>query len=137
MLAPILADITANPLTVFLRCDLVDQGIILGLGVFSIIAWAVMIGKRSELGSLRRLNHAFEQRLREERSLLDLPEALRTRRGIPYADLFAEAEDAYRRAGGDRPGEGDRRLQFRFREHAENASAPARWRARPCATNRA
>jgi biopolymer transport protein TolQ len=120
MLAPLLADLTANPVTVFLRCDLVDQAIILGLGVASIIAWAVMIGKRSELASLRRLNHAFEQRLRDERSLLDLPESLRSRRGIPYADLFAEAEEGYRRAGALGRGQGLDGMRFRL-EHAENA----------------
>jgi biopolymer transport protein TolQ len=120
MFAPLFADITVNPVTVFLRCDLVDQAIIVGLGTFSIIAWAVMIGKRSELGSLRRLNHAFEQRLREERSLLDLPESLRTRRGIPYADLFAEAEDAFRRAGAIGREKGIDTSRFRL-EHAENA----------------
>jgi biopolymer transport protein TolQ len=120
MLAPLLADITANPVTVFLRCDLVDQALILGLGVASIIAWAVMIGKRSELGALRRLNHQFEQRLRDERNLLDLPESLRTRRGIPYADLFAEAEEAYRRAGATAQEKGIDASRFRL-EHAENA----------------
>jgi len=122
MLAPLIAPVlaTTNPITVFLRCDLVDQAIISGLCVFSIIAWAVMIGKRSELGALRRLNHAFDQRLREERNILDLPESLRSRRGIPYADLFAEAAEAYGRSaaiGRDRGIDGTR---FRL-EHAENA----------------
>jgi biopolymer transport protein TolQ len=118
LFAPVLA--TANPITVFLRCDLVDQSIILGLGVFSIIAWAVMIGKRSELGSLRRLNHAFDQRLREERNLLELPESLRSRRGIPYADLFAEASEAYTRAAAIGRERGIDSSLFRL-EHAENA----------------
>jgi biopolymer transport protein TolQ len=116
--APVLA--LTNPITVFLRCDLVDQTIILGLGVFSIIAWAVMIGKRSELGSLRRLNHAFDQRLRDERNLLDLPESLRSRRGIPYADLFAEASEAYSRASAIGREKGIDSSRFRL-EHAENA----------------
>jgi biopolymer transport protein TolQ len=122
MFAPPLADIftTANPITVFLRCDLVDQTIICGLGVFSIIAWAVMIGKRSELGSLRRLNHAFDQRLREERNLLDLPESLRSRRGIPYADLFSEASEAYSRAASFARERGSDPARFRL-EHTENA----------------
>jgi biopolymer transport protein TolQ len=122
MLAPLFAPVlaTANPITVFLRCDLVDQSIILGLGVFSIIAWAVMIGKRSELGSLRRLNHAFDQRLREERNLLELPESLRSRRGIPYADLFAEASEAYTRAAAIGREKGIDSSRFRL-EHAENA----------------
>ena len=115
---PVLA--TANPLTVFLRCDLIDQTIICGLGLFSIIAWAVMLGKRSDLGRLRRLNHAFDQRLREARSLLDLPESLRSRRDIPYADLFAEAAESYRRAATIGREKGIDSARFRL-EHAENA----------------
>ncbi len=117
-LVPLLA--TANPVTVFLRCDIEDQAIILGLGVASIIAWAVMIGKRSELGNLRRLNHAFDQRLRDERNLFDLPESLRSRRGIPYADLFAEASEAYKHAAAIGREKGIDSLQFRL-GHAENA----------------
>ncbi|HEX3730559.1 MAG TPA: MotA/TolQ/ExbB proton channel family protein [Opitutaceae bacterium] len=109
-----------NPMTVFLRSDVVGQSLIAFLGVCSIIAWAVMIGKRSELGNLRRLNHAFEQRLKEERNLLELPESLRNRRGIPYADLFAEAYDAYWRAATVGKEKGIDTSRFRL-EHAENA----------------
>jgi len=109
-----------NPMTVFLRSDLVGQSLIAFLGVCSIIAWAVMIGKRSELSNLRRLNHAFEQRLKEERNLLELPESLRNRRGIPYADLFAEAYDAYWRAATVGKEKGIDTSRFRL-EHAENA----------------
>ena len=109
-----------NPMTVFLRSDLVGQALIAFLGVCSIIAWAVMIGKRSELLNLRRLNHAFEQRLKEERNLLELPESLRNRRGIPYADLFAEAYDAYWRAASLGKEKGIETGRFRL-EHAENA----------------
>jgi biopolymer transport protein TolQ len=109
-----------NPMTVFLRSDVVGQSLIAFLGLCSIIAWAVMIGKRSELVNLRRLNHAFEQRLKEERNLLELPESLRNRRGIPYADLFAEAYDAYWRAASIGKEKGIDTSRFRL-EHAENA----------------
>ena len=44
------------------------------LAVFSIFAWALMMGKYSELKKLRELNFAFERRLGEQRHILDLPE---------------------------------------------------------------
>lgn len=104
----------------FLRCDLVGQVITVGLAVFSIIAWAVMIGKRNELSELRAINHAFEQRLRDERTLLDLPESFRNKRAIPYADLFADAVEAYWRAAAIGKEKGIDTSRFRL-EHAENA----------------
>ena len=109
-----------NPITVFERCEGVGQIITAGLGVCSIIAWAVMIGKRNELVALRRLNHAFDQRLREERRVLDLPEAFRKQRSIPYADLFSEAIEAYWRAAAIGKEKGVDTSRFRL-EHTENA----------------
>jgi biopolymer transport protein TolQ len=109
-----------NPITVFERCEGVGQIITAGLGVFSIIAWAVMIGKRNELVALRRLNHLFDQRLREERRILDLPESFRNQRSIPYADLFSEAIEAYWRAAAIGKEKGIDTSRFRL-EHAENA----------------
>ena len=116
--APLLA--IANPITIFLRCDGVGQAITSGLGVFSVIAWALMIGKRNELMALRRLNHRFDQRLREERRILDLPETFRNQRDIPYADLFGEAIEAYWRAAAIGKEKGIDTSRFRL-EHAENA----------------
>ena len=69
-----------------------------GLGVFSIVAWSIMLGKHYELKRLRELNLRFERQLRNERSLLKLPESSRDRRAIPYADLFADAVESYWRA---------------------------------------
>jgi len=110
----------ANLWEVFLQCDLVGQIITVGLGIASIITWAVMIGKRNDLADLRRLNLAFEQRLREERTLLDLPESFRNKRVIPYADLFADASEAYWRAASILKEKGDDSPRARL-EHAENA----------------
>jgi biopolymer transport protein TolQ len=118
LLSPLLA--TANPMSLFLRCDPVGQVIVCGLGVFSIVAWAVMIGKHNDLVHLRRLNMAFDQRLRDERSVLDLPESYRNRRAIPYADLFTEAVEAYWRAASIGKEKGMDTSRFRL-EHAENA----------------
>ena len=80
-----------NVWQVFLITDRVGQSIILLLGVCSIIAWALMMGKYSELKKLRQLNFAFERKIGQERHLLALPDSLRSRRDIPYADLLAEA----------------------------------------------
>lgn len=110
----------ANLWEIFLQCDLAGQVITVGLAISSIITWAVMLGKRNDLADLRRLNLAFEQRLREERTLLDLPESFRNKRVIPYADLFADASEAYWRAASILKEKGEDSPRARL-EHAENA----------------
>lgn len=105
---------------IFLTSDTVGQVIVICLAVFSLIAWTVMLGKHFELKRLRLLNHSFDVRLRDERSLLDLPESFRQRRSIPYADLFADAVESYWRAAAI--GKEKNRDSTRARlEHAENA----------------
>jgi len=118
MPAPLFA--TTNLWDVFLRCDAAGQVITAGLAVASVIAWWVMINKRSELSQLRRLNLMFESRLRDERTVLDLPESYRNKRGIPYAALFADAIEAYWRAASIGKERGIDTSAFRL-EHAENA----------------
>ena len=115
--APVLASV--NVIKVFTTADLVGQCITVGLMIFSIVAWTVMFGKFSELKRLRELNLAFEQRLRDERTLLDLPESFRTRRSIPYADVFADAFEAYWRAADILKEKGIDSSRARL-EHAEN-----------------
>ena len=116
--APFLA--TANPVEIFLRCDDVGKTITVFLGVFSIVAWALMIGKHNDLTNLQRMNHAFDRRLREERRVLDLPESLRKQHTIPYADLFGEAIEAYWRAAAIGKEKGVDTSHFRL-EHTETA----------------
>jgi biopolymer transport protein TolQ len=118
MLVPALA--LVNPVTIFINCDPLGQAIVCLLGVFSIIAWAVMLGKRNDLGTLARMNHAFDQKLREQSRVLDLPENFRHHRSIPYADLFSEAIEAYWRAAAIGRERGIDNSRFRL-EHAENA----------------
>ncbi len=103
-----------------MRCDPVGQVITVGLLIASLFAWTVMIGKHFELKRLRMLNHSFEQRLREERSLLQLPESFRGKRVIPYGDLFADAIEAYWRAEALAKERGESAVRTRL-EHAENA----------------
>ena len=116
---PFLAS-TVNVWNLFLTTDRVGQVVIGLLGVFSIFAWAVMMGKYSELKKLRGLNFAFERKLSQERHILDLPENLRNRRDIPYADLLADALEAYARAAAIGKEKGDDSPRGRL-EHAENA----------------
>ncbi len=116
--SPLLA--TVNIIQVFLQCDIVGQVITVGLAVFSLIAWTIMFGKHFELKRLRSLNYAFESHLRDQRSLLDLPESFRNRRSIPYADLFADAVESYWRAAAINKERGDDTNRARL-EHAENA----------------
>ena len=129
---PLLASV--NVIQVFSTTDLVGQVITVGLGIFSIIAWTVMFGKFSELKRLRLLNLTFEQRLRDERTLLDLPESFRTRRSIPYADVYADAVEAYWRAASILKEKGiDSGPASNTRRTASSAPSPAR----PCATKAA
>jgi biopolymer transport protein TolQ len=116
---PFLAS-TVNVWQVFLTTDAVGQAVIALLAVFSIFAWAVMMGKHSELKKLRELNFAFERKLGQEAHILELPENLRNRRDIPYADLLADALEAYWRAAAIGKEKGNESMRSRL-EHAENA----------------
>jgi biopolymer transport protein TolQ len=109
-----------NVWEVFITTDAVGQAVIALLAVFSIFAWATMIGKYSELKKLRELNFAFERKLGQEKHILDLPDTLRNRRDIPYADLLADAIEAYWRAAAIGKEKGDDQIRSRL-EHAENA----------------
>ena len=120
LFAPFVQLSVVNVWQVFLTTDMVGQSIIILLAIFSIIAWAVMLGKNSELKKLRQLNFAFEQRLGQERHVLSLPENMRNRRDIAYADLTADAIEAYWRAAAIGKEKGEDTLRGRL-EHAENA----------------
>lgn len=118
LVPPVIA--LTNVIEVFFRSDPVGQVITVGLAVFSLIAWTIMFGKHFELKRLRLLNHAFESHLRDQRSLLDLPESFRHKRAIPYADVFADGVESYWRAAaiGKEKGADSGRARL---EHAENA----------------
>ena len=123
MLAPLLASrvlATTNILDIFDRCDSVDKVIVTGLGIASLIAWTIMFGKYFELKRLRLLNYSFDAHLRDQRTLLDLPESFRNKRSIPYADMFADAVEAYWRAAAITKEQGNESSHARL-EHAENA----------------
>jgi biopolymer transport protein TolQ len=119
LFSPILAS-TVNVWNVFLTTDPVGQAVIALLAVFSIFAWAVMLGKYTELKKLREMNLLFERKLAQEKHILDLPENLKNRRDIPYADLLADALEAYWRAAAIGKEKGDDQMRSRL-EHSENA----------------
>ncbi|AHF91978.1 biopolymer transport protein [Opitutaceae bacterium TAV1] len=111
---------TVNIFNVFSVTDFVGQIITLSLCLASLVAWTVMFGKHFELKRIREMNLVFEQRLRDERTLLDLPESYKNRRVIPYGDVYADAIDAYWRADGILRERGETAARARL-EHAENA----------------
>ena len=69
---------------------------------------------------MRELNLLFERKLGEENHILNLPDTLKNRRDIPYADLLADALEAYWRAAAIGKEKGDDQMRSRL-EHAENA----------------
>jgi len=109
-LLPVTPFLAANIIEIFERCGTIDKVIVLGLGVCSLVAWTVMFGKHAEL-----------RRLRDQRAIVDVPESWLQRRSIPYADLFADAVESYKRAAAFERERGQA-LNPRARlEHAENA----------------
>jgi biopolymer transport protein TolQ len=123
-IVPVLAQVSPPPepgvTTYFLQSNLAGQIIIFALGFFSLLAWTVMFGKHFELRRLRLYNLGFEQKLREQHSIVDLPEGFRVPENVPYAALFRDAIDAFWRVVARR-GESDERLMTARLEHAENA----------------
>jgi biopolymer transport protein TolQ len=120
LLPPLFAASTINVWHVFMTTDPGGQAVIGLLAVFSIFAWAVMLGKYSDLKKMRELNLLFERKLGEENHILNLPDTLKNRRDIPYADLLADALEAYWRAAAIGKEKGDDQMRSRL-EHAENA----------------
>lgn len=112
--------LAVNIIEIFERCGTVDKTIVIGLLIFSLVAWTIMFGKHYELKRLRLLNLGFESQLRDHRTVLDSPESFRNKRVIPYADMFADAIESYWRAAaiGKERGEDTSRARL---EHAENA----------------
>lgn len=102
------------------RANLAEQVIIGALAIFSLIAWTIMFGKHFELKRLRAYNYGFAHKLREQRTLLDLPEGFVVPDAVPYGALLRSALDAYWRVEARR-GETDESLASARLEHAENA----------------
>jgi len=85
-------------LTYFFQSNPAGKLIILALGVFSAIAWTVMIGKAMELNQLFNLNRRFEATLNNAPSLLELASKKAFSESIPFAALVKSATECYFRA---------------------------------------
>lgn len=97
----ILAAGDPNVFTYFGQSNLAGKVIIVALGIFSLLAWTVMIGKFMDLRRMRSANTAFERRLSKESRILGLdPKEPGFGRG-PYAYLASQAIQAFFRYGGD------------------------------------
>jgi biopolymer transport protein TolQ len=103
MLSPVLmivlAESTKGALWYFQQMDAAGMAVAVVLLICSFIGWGAMIGKWSDVQELRRRNHAFERRLRDEPSVV----ALNFPRGSnlgPYEFLVAEAVSAVQRHKG-------------------------------------
>lgn len=104
----------------FLQSNFAGQVIIYALALFSLVAWTIMLGKFMELRRLQLYNLGFQVKLREQRTILDLPEGFQVPSGVPYAALFRDAIEAFWRVEARR-GETDESLAAARLEHAENA----------------
>jgi biopolymer transport protein TolQ len=103
MLSPvlmlILADTEKGALWYFKQMDTAGLAVAGVLLICSFIGWGAMIQKWTDVNELRRRNHAFERRLRDEPSVV----ALNFPRGSnlgPYEFLVAEAVSAVQRHKG-------------------------------------
>ena len=85
-------------LTYFFQSNMAGRLIILALGVFSALAWTVMIGKAMELNQLFKLNLCFEATINQSPSLLQLAQKKAFNESIPYAALVKAATQSYFRA---------------------------------------
>ena len=85
-------------LTYFFQSNAAGRLIILALGVFSALAWTVMIGKAMELNQLFKLNKRFEATINQSPSLLQLAQQKAFNESIPYAALVKAATQSYFRA---------------------------------------
>ncbi len=103
MLSPVfmlvLAEADKGALWYFKQMDAAGMAVAVVLGICSFVGWGAMIQKWSDVQELRRRNHAFERRLRDEPAVV----ALNFPRGSnlgPYEFLVAEAVSAVQRHKG-------------------------------------
>ena len=81
-------------LQAFTQANLAGKAIVILLGVFSMVAWTVMVGKYLELAKFREQNRGFQMRLDATDRILSIDPKLSDARG-PYAHLGREGLKAY------------------------------------------
>ena len=102
----------------FFLSNSAGQLIILALGIFSALAWSVMLSKYFELQHLQKLNRKFQSDLNNAPSLLTLAREVTFSEAVPFSALVREATRAYFRAVEVDSANRDRENAV---DHAENA----------------
>ncbi|TVP78868.1 MAG: MotA/TolQ/ExbB proton channel family protein [Puniceicoccaceae bacterium] len=108
----------ANVFTYFGQSNLAGKVIIVILGLFSILAWTVMLGKYMDLSKLRSQNQRYERLLRKESHLIALDPERPGKGSGPYYNIVREALEAFHRYGGH---SGDTHRATLRMGHVENA----------------
>lgn len=109
-----------NVFTYFAQSNFAGKVIIFVLGVFSIVAWTVMLGKYLDLSRLRSQNQRYERMLTKESHLLGLEPDRPGKGSGPYFNLVREGLEAFFRYGGDLVDRDTHRATLRM-GHVENA----------------
>ena len=107
-----------NVFTYFAQSNFAGKVVIFILGLFSILAWTVMLGKYLDLSKLRSQNQRYERLLSKESHLIALDPERPGKGSGPYYNIVREALEAFHRYGGD-PAD-NHRATLRM-GHVENA----------------
>lgn len=84
----------------FFQSNFAGQCILIALGVFSLLAWTVMVGKYLELSKLSGINRHLEKKLQNSPSVLGLNVSKQTGSAGPYVDIIRETIRTYFQAKG-------------------------------------
>lgn len=109
-----------NVFTYFAQSNFAGKIVILILGICSIIAWTVMLGKYLDLSKLRSQNQRYERLLSKESHVLALDPQRPGKGSGPYYNIVREAIEAFYRYGGDVASVDTHRATLRM-GHVENA----------------
>ncbi|MDQ8195235.1 MotA/TolQ/ExbB proton channel family protein [Coraliomargarita sp. SDUM461004] len=109
-----------NVFTYFAQSNFAGKVVILILGLFSIVAWTVMLGKYLDLSKLRSQNQRYERLLSRESHLIALDPERPGKGAGPYYNIIREALEAFHRYGGDFGNADPHRAALRM-GHVENA----------------
>ena len=110
----------ANVFTYFGQSNIAGKIIILVLGLFSILAWSVMLGKYMDLSRLRSQNQRYERLLSKKSHLLELDPDRPGKGWGPFYVIVREGLQAFFRYGGDVADVDTHRATLRM-GHVENA----------------
>ncbi len=109
-----------NVFTYFGQSNFAGKMVILVLGVFSILAWTVMLGKYMDLSRLRSQNQRYERMLSKESHLLALEPSRPGKGAGPFYNIVRDGLEAFCRYGGDLADADLHRTRLRM-GHVENA----------------